>query len=79
METHEGWIIIYMDNILISSRGWKELEVNTWWVLQKLKDNDPFLNLNKCVFNAEEVEYLGMVIWENQIKMKRIKLEGIID
>ena len=79
METCEGWIIIYIDDILIFSKDRKELEINTWQVLQKLKDNDLFLNLDKCVFNAEEVEYLGMVIRENQIKMEKTKLEGIID
>ena len=79
MGTHEGWIIIYMDNILIFSKDRKELEVNTRQVLQKLKDNDLFLNLDKCVFDAEEVKYLGMVIWENQIKMEWTKLEGIVD
>ena len=79
METHKGWIIIYMDDILIFSKDRKELEVNTWWVLQKLKDNDFFLNLDKCVFDVKEVEYLGMVIQENQIKMERTKLEEIIN
>ena len=49
METHEGWIIIYMDDILIFSKDKKELEINTQRVLQKLKDNDLFLNLDKCV------------------------------
>ena len=67
-----------MDDILIFSKDRKELEVNARQVLQKLKDNDLFLNLDKCVFNAE-VEYLGMVIRENQIKMEKTKLEGIID
>ena len=79
METQEGWIIIYMDDILIFSKNRKELEINTQRVLQKLKDNDLFLNIDKCVFNAEEVEYLGMVIRENQIKMEKTKLEGIIN
>ena len=79
METHEGWIIIYMDDILIFSKDRKELEINTHWVLQKLEDNNLFLNLDKCIFDAEEVEYLRMVIQENQIKMERTKLEGIVD
>ena len=79
LETHEGWIIIYMDDIFIFSKDRKELEINTQQVLQKLKDNDFFLNLDKCVFDVKEVEYLGMVIQENQIKMERTKLEEIIN
>ena len=68
-----------MDDILIFSKDQKELEINTRRVLQKLKDNNLFLNLDKCVFNVEEVEYLGIVIRENQIKMEKTKLEGIIN
>ena len=79
METHKGWIIIYMDNILIFSKDRKELEINTQQVLQKVKDNNLILNLDKCVFDIKEVEYLEMFIWENQIKMEQTKLKGIID
>ena len=68
-----------MDDILIFSKDRKELEINTHQVLQELKNNNLFLNLDKCVFDAEEVEYLGMVIQKNQIKMERTKLEGIVD
>ena len=62
-----------------SSFTWKELEINTQQVLQKLEVNDLFLNLDKCVFDVKEVKYLGMYIKENQIKIKQTKLEGIID
>jgi len=37
------------------------------------------VNLDKCTFEAKEVEYLGMIISENQIKMDLAKLEGIRD
>ena len=49
------------------------------WVLEKLRKNSLPLNLNKCAFNVEEVEYLGMIIRENQILMEPTKLAGIQD
>jgi len=47
--------------------------------LQKLQENDLFVNLDKCTFEAKEVDYLGMIISENQIKMDLAKLKGIRD
>jgi len=42
-QVSEGWIIIYMDDILIFSRDKKTLEQNTKQVLQWLRDNDLYL------------------------------------
>jgi len=47
--------------------------------LKQLQDNDLFVNLDKCTFEAKEVDYLGMIVSENQIKMDLAKLEGIRD
>ena len=54
-----------MDNILIFSDSKKKLQDLTQRVLKKLKENNLFLNLDKCIFEVEEVEYLGMMISEN--------------
>jgi hypothetical protein len=69
IELKDGWILIYMDNILIFSKDLDNLRQKTLNVLKKLQDNDLNLNLDKCVFEAKEVEYLGMIIRENEIAM----------
>ena len=40
---------------------------------------DFYLKPQKCVFNAEEVEYLGMIITLGKIAMDPAKLAGIVD
>jgi len=45
--------------------------------LKKLQKNDLFVNLDKCTFKVKEVDYLGMIVSENQIKIDLAKLEGI--
>jgi len=77
METDEGWILIYIDDILIFSKEKEDLQKLTLRVLKKLQENDLFVNLDKCTFEAKEVDYLGMIVSENQIKMDPAKLEGI--
>ena len=79
METNEGWILIYINDILIFSKEKEDLQKLTLRVLKKLQDNDLFVNLDKCTFEAKQVDYLGMIVSKNQIKMDLAKLEGIRD
>jgi len=67
---NERWLLIYMDDILIFTNDHSKMEEYTKKVLQKLHNNDLFLNLDKCVFDITEVEYLGLIIKENEIAME---------
>jgi len=78
-EINEEWLLIYIDDILIFTNNHSKMEEYTKRVLQKLHDNDLFLNLNKCVFDVTEVEYLGLIIKENEIAIKPTKLARIAD
>jgi Reverse transcriptase (RNA-dependent DNA polymerase) len=75
----EGWLVIYMDDILIGRRTEEELWKRTEWVLTRLAEKDLFLKLEKCKFAVQEVDFLGMVIMPGHIKMDLIKLAGITD
>jgi hypothetical protein len=46
-------------------------------VLQILQNNDLFLKLEKCTFEQTEVEYLGMIIGNGEIKMDPKKVNAI--
>ena len=75
---NEGYVTIYMDDILIHTPNDLQLHrrvVND--VLQILADNDLYLKPQKCQFEAMEVEYLGVIISENRIAMDPIKVNGV--
>ena len=57
----------------------KDLEDRTKKVLQRLKEHDLYLKPEKCKFEQTEVEFLGMIISENTIRIDPIKLAGIRD
>ena len=76
---HERWIIIYMDDIFIFTKTIKENVECIKRVLQRLADNDLYLKPEKCIFWMKEVEYLGMIISENQLQMDPVKLWGIAE
>jgi hypothetical protein len=77
LETAEGWLLIYMDDLLIAAETLEELREKTTRVLKILKENDLFLNLDKCHFEKTEIDYLGMIISENSLKMDPTKINGI--
>lgn len=75
----EGWLVIYMDDMLLASLNKDEHHGRTKRVLQRLKENDLFLKLEKCLFDKEEVDFLGMIIRHNQVAMDPIKIKGILE
>ena len=76
---NEGWVIIYMDDIFIFTKELADNIRNTRQILKRLKEHDLYLKPEKCSFWTNEVEYLGMIIKENQIGIDPVKLKGIAD
>src|SRR5271168_4333807 len=68
-----------MDDILICTKTIEENIKCTKRILQRLQENNLYLKPEKCLFWRTEVEYLGMVISENQRKMDPVKVAGITD
>ena len=75
----EGWLVVYMDDILITSPDHDKDEERTKRVLQRLKDLDLHLKLKKCKFGVSEVDYLGLILRPGSITMDPKKLAGIAD
>ena len=46
-------------------------------MLQVLKENKLFFHLEKCEFYKQQIEYLGLVISENEVSMDLVKLAGV--
>src|ERR1700735_5646540 len=72
-------VLVYMDDILIFAKTQEELDRLTREVLKRLRDNDLFLKPKKCEFNKTEMEYLGLIVEEGQLRMDPTKLSGIND
>ena len=75
---NEGYVTIYMDDILIHTPndvGLHRRVINN--VLRILANNDLYLKPQKCQFEVAEVEYLGVIISEDRIAMDPIKVNGV--
>ena len=77
---NEGWLIIYMDDMLIHSSDDLALhQERTKHILERLREQRLTLKLSKCAFDTMEVEYLGLLISPGAIKMDPTKLAAIKD
>jgi Reverse transcriptase (RNA-dependent DNA polymerase) len=79
-EVTSGNVIIYIDNILIATTGsLTQHRDKVAQILKKLQDNNLFLKPEKCQFHKQEVEYLGVIIGKEQVKMDPVKVKRIMD
>ena len=75
----EGWLHIYMDDMLISGNSARDIQDKTIRVVQRLQDHDLYLKLEKCLFDQAKLEFLGMIISHNAVSMDSVKVQGITD
>ena len=61
----KGYVIVYMDDILIFAKTKELLREYTQMVLQRLWEHDLYLKPKKCEFEKEKIEYLGMIVQED--------------
>jgi len=73
----EGIVVVYLDDILIFTKTKEEHAQAVRRVLQVLKENKLFLRLEKCEFYKQRIEYLGLVISENEVSIDPVKVAGV--
>ena len=75
----QGVVICYMDDILIFTETLTEHHHVTWEVLATLHQHRLFLKLEKCKFECQEIDYLGLVISKDHVGMDLAKVQGVMD
>jgi len=75
----EGVVVVYLDDILIFTETLEEHRMVTRRVMELLQKNNLFLKPEKCKFKKTEVEYLGVIISQNSVKMDPVKVARITE
>lgn len=75
----KGWLIVYMDNMLITASDKQTNIKKTKRVPQRMEELDPHPKLKKCKFGVTEVDFLGLILQPGEIVIDPTKLSGIAD
>ena len=74
-----GKVAVFIDNVIVGTEteeGHDELVAE---VIKRLKENDLYVKLEKCKWKVREVEFLGVVIGPEGIKMEKEKVKGVLE
>jgi hypothetical protein len=75
----EGVVSVYLDNILTFTSLIEEHRRITHLVLDRMREHKLYLRPKKCEFEKTRIEYLGVIISHNKVKMDPVKVTGVAD
>ena len=73
-----GKVAVFIDDVIVGTEteeGHDELVAE---VIRRLEENDLYVKLEKCKWKVREVEFLGVVIGPEGIKMEKEKVKGVL-
>jgi hypothetical protein len=73
----DQFAVIFIDDILVYSKGAQEHAEHLWMVLEKLREAKLYAKFNKCEFLLDKVAFLGHVISQEGITVDPTKVEAI--
>ena len=75
----DKFVIVFIDDILVYSRGMEEHEEHLRVVLQTLRERQLYAKLSKCEFWLHQVIFLGHVISKKGIEVDPKKIEAVLN
>ena len=68
--------VIYLNNSLIFNNESANYRHHIQQVLERFKDYELYINLKKCKFNIDEIEFLNFIVFikEMQMNSKQIQI-----
>jgi len=74
-----GKVVAFIDNVIVRTETEKRHHEIVAEVIRKLEENNLYIKLEKCKWNVREVEFLGVVIGPDRIKMDKEKVKGVLE
>ena len=74
-----GKVAVFIDDVIVGTEteeGYDELVAE---VIKRLEENDLYVKPEKCKWKVREVEFLGVVIGLEGIKMEKEKVKGVLE
>ena len=75
----DNFCTIYIDDILIYNENRKKHIRHVHLILQRLKNIDFQINIQKCSFEVTEIKYLDLIIIIKEIRMNMKKIIVVLN
>jgi len=77
--TNTGKVAVFIDDVIVGTETEEEHDELVVEVIRRLEENDLYIKLEKCKWKVREVEFLGVVIGPEGIKMEKEKVKGVLE
>jgi len=75
---NKGKVIAFVDNMLVKMKIKEEHDKIVKKILRRLKKNDLYVELEKCMWKVRKIGFLGVIIEPNGIEMKEEKVDRVL-
>jgi hypothetical protein len=75
----DTYCVVYLDNILIYSNSEEEHQHHVGMVMERLWQFQLYINLNKCAFSMDMVNFLGFIITPDGVKIEDNHMKTIAE
>ncbi len=70
---------IYLNDIIIYSKILKKHKRHVWLILNRLREADLQIDINKCKFHVQKIIFLELLMSIERLKMNSRKMQAVID
>ena len=74
-----GDIVAFMDNMLVGTENKKKHNKIVEEVLKRMEESNLYIKPKKYVWKVKEIDFLGLVIGTEEIKIKEEKIAGVLE
>ena len=74
-----GKVVVFIDDVIVGTETEKGHDELVEEVIRRLEKNDLYVKPEKCKWKVREVDFLGVVIGPEGIKMEKKKVKGVLE
>jgi len=77
--TNTGKVAVFIDDVIVGTETEEGHDELVTKMIKRLEENDLYVKPEKCQWKVKEVEFLGVVIGPEGIKMEEGKVKGVLE
>jgi len=75
---NKGKVAAFVDDVLVGTETEKGHNEIVEEILRRLEENNLYIKLEKCVWKARKIGFLGVIIGPNGIEIEAKKVDGVL-